>query len=202
MFDLKKLNDIDIKDIQRSLANIDTKTLQDDLMKRKDIVLNIVLILSTFFGAQFLWSNTQRSITQMKKQTAELEEKSQTILNLEEEKQRSTNFLDKFPQGFSGFTAVIDRVSILADQTNVTIISFVPKAPQETDLLTTHQVEFSVTTSSYTNMIQFIQNIESSQENMRVNSWTVSPEQQRAQDKQQKMIYKILISSIELKNEK
>jgi hypothetical protein len=202
MFDLKKLNDIDIKDIERSLKNIDMKTLQDDLMKRKDIVLNIVFILVTFFGAQFLWNNTQQSLSQMKQQLTQLEEKNEIILMLEEENQKIKNFIENFPQGFPSFTAVIDRVSILADEANTTIISFSPRTPVENDLFATYQVEFSMTAPHYDNITQLLKKIEQSKENMRIDSWSASPEQQRGQEDFQKIIYKIIISSIQLNNDK
>ncbi len=202
MLDLKKLNDIDIKDIERSLKNIDMKTLQDDLIKRKDIVFDIILIFATFFGAQFLWTNTQRSISQIKQEISHLEEKNQTILILENNKQEINEFMNNFPQGFPSFTAVIDRVSVLADEANVTIASFKPKTPDENELFTIYQVEFSMTTPQYQDITKLIKKIEESEQNMRIDTWSAKTEQQRGQEETKKIIYHVIISSIYLNHDK
>ncbi|MDP8266685.1 MAG: hypothetical protein P9M07_07050 [Candidatus Aceula meridiana] len=211
MIDLKKLNEIDIKTLFKPdtfQGALNFEQLQNNLFKRKDILINIVLVLATLFGINAVIKNKNAESTLLKTEIEELEKKTDAIAEYEKQEKVKNNFMASVPKGFSGFTDVIDKVSVLADEAGVKIRSFDPAESQESDFFVTEKVGFLVSADNYNDMLSFVNKIETSEEGLRIDSWS-NNEKRRVRQKINEIKkeeasedYILRLSSIRLKNAK
>ena len=206
MIDLKQLNQIDIKTLINFDAlqgGIDFNQLQNSLWRRKDVLINIALICLTIWGANAILKNKNTETTQLKTEIEELTKKTDAIVDYEKQEKIKNDFVTNAPKGFDGFTNIIDKVSVLANEANVQILSFDPDAAGKNDFFVLEKVGFLISADRYRNMLSFVKKVETAEESLRIDYWSNT---EKSRGRQKTVMgdgaknYILHLSSITLKN--
>ncbi len=165
---IDKLQKIDIKDIK---AAIDMQAVQDTLLKRKDLVIDVFLIIVTLFVINFIFSSRQKTSQEMTLKIKNLEKKSVTIQVYENRTKKLDKLIDSAAKGFSSPTTIINAISEITQKLNIKISSFNPDKLENLDEYTKQTVKFNFS-GTFQNMLQLIYQIENYKRNLRIDSWS------------------------------
>jgi len=206
MIDLKQLSQFDIKSLLKPetfQVDINFTQLQGILLKRKDILINIALVIVTLWGVNTILKNKTAETDRLKTEIEELAEKADAIIDYEKQKKINSAFDANTPKGFEGFTDLINKVSVLANSANVQILSFNPEEAERTDSFVREKVRFSIFAENYQNMLSFVQGIETAEEGLRIDYWSsLETGNDRGSKKGEgSKNYMLSLSSIKLNNE-
>ena len=163
------LNKIDIKDLQK----IDLSQIQETLLKRPDVLIQLIIIavtltilIKTVSGKIIEASQFQNTLLELKKKVAVI--KKHDALQKE-----YTKFISKLPEGASA-PDLLDRVADLAGEHGVQIISISPAQELKKKYHTQTVLSVSAAAGDYKDMVAFIHKIETSPFNLRVDRWVGS----------------------------
>lgn len=211
MIDLKKiiqnLQEIDLNkiDLNVDLKTIDMQSIQNNLLKRKDILINTVIILATLFVVNGIFSNQKKESRNIENQIKELEEKSIVIKTYEAREKKLNEFLEKSQKGYLGATAVINAVSEIAQSRDIKILSFVPDKLKTFDDYTEQTVKF-IFSGSFENALRFVHKIETYENNFRIDMWRKEDPTKNTFEPQEIdddfISWEMIITSINLKQDK
>lgn len=172
MLTLKDLSEYDIK-------NVDVGKLIKDLMNRKDILVNIAVILVTLFLFKKVVGVQNKTIIQLKSQTANIKEKMDALADYEAIKKQADNYIDKLPQGIGRVDNIVEKVNELAVSRGIKILSFTPSGKNKDDFYEITRVKLSIEAPRYEDAAYFVSDIEKSDLNLRVENWSISLGQRR-----------------------
>jgi len=193
--DLLKL---DIKDLQK----IDYKKLVEELRKRPDALINIVVVLITAIIFFNLTSSHQKESKKLKRDIKKLTEKVEEIDRFNKAQQELDSFLDTLP-GALPEDEFVNTLTDLAVKRNIQIESFSPTNTKSTPFSDTITIELNLSLDSYKNLWLFIHDIENSQYALKINNWQgymtqVYSQQNQFISRQQKPAKAVINSRISL----
>lgn len=166
---IQKLKNIDISNID--LSKIDAKSIQDSLIRRKDILIDLILIFVTVFAIQTLLKTSEGRVKTLSQELAQLEEKQRSATTFEKTKADFDALRKTIPAGFETETEIIRTVLNLAQAQGVKVLDYTPTASLADEYSSVQNVNF-VFESSYPQILTFIQSIEKNKENLFIISWT------------------------------
>ncbi len=176
---VEKLKNINFDNFD--LSKIDLAAYRASLMKRKDIALDIVIILITIFAARYLLFYSQTKTTSLNTALAQLEEKQKVVRTLEVENEKFDALASKIPPGLTTETEIIKNVLTLAEAKGVNVIDYAPAKPETTDYFITQSVEFTFE-STYDQMMSLLSSIEQYDKNLHLQSFAKGMERGYSQN--------------------
>ena len=164
--DLKSLSQIDIKNLQ----NIDFGKLKDQIQKRPDILVNILLIPITLFAIIYIYTGQQKKANSLRYKITELKQKVDAVKHRDDTQKEYDEFVKKFPESLPG-DKLIDKLSDLAVSYNVQVSSFSPTKEKTAGSVKITSVTINIVADSYADIVQFVKAIESSAYTLRISKW-------------------------------
>ncbi|MFA5060226.1 MAG: type 4a pilus biogenesis protein PilO [Candidatus Omnitrophota bacterium] len=167
---------MDIQNIGRELsqidiAKIDVGKLSQSLKQRKDILLNIAIVVATFLLAGNIFENLKVQEAKLRSDISGFATKNDAIKNYEKSRKNLDDLLASFPSGFSDAGQMMDKINEFAILHSIQISSFTPKDGQQTDFYDTVGIQLSASAASYENIAFFIRDIENSPYGLRIEHW-------------------------------
>ncbi len=163
---IDKLQSVNIKD----LKGVDLSEARDKLKSRPNVLIIIGLVLVTGTGVVLLYFNFMQRSMKIAQTTKTYKEQWESAKVSKTVKAKYDKFVADFPKKIS-IDDLIDKVSAFAIQQNVQIIAFSPAQEVSDDYTKISKINIDVSTESYGDLIQFMQNIEQSPYAIRVDSW-------------------------------
>ena len=163
---LKDLSQIDIKD----LKNINLNQLRDNIQKRPEVLINILLIVAALFVIIYMFTAQQNKLKRLKNAVALMKEKLEVVKSLETAQQANGEFIKAFPQTIPS-DRLVDKISDFAEAHNVQVVSFLPAKQKSNDILEYTTVTLTVSSSEYQDIVLFIKDIEESPYAWKVERW-------------------------------
>ena len=211
---IKKLQSIDLNDLQNikldfDFSQFDFKSFRESLIRRKDILIDIILIVVTIFAVRYLFMFRSDKMHMTQSTLSQLEEKQKAAGALEKEEENLAAFKKNLPEGLATETEIIKTILGLAQAQSINVIDYTPADPQMTEYYSIQSVNFTLE-SSYAEMITLVRLIEKYKKNLRIDSLkkeaageTPGRNQQTAEAGQNSVIrWRISVSSITVKYEK
>lgn len=193
---IKKLSQIDIND----LRNIDIHQIKDAILKRPDVLVNILLIVLSLSGIIFLYTSKTQALKTMKSQINEKRSKIDIVKTQKVLEKEFKEFTEQYPKPLSS-DKMIDRISELALSNNLQITSISPAVGKSNAFLEHTTVRFEITASDFNNMMLFMKDIEQSAYLLRVEDWRGNMEERISQPKtaeETAKIEKSIVAQIEI----
>lgn len=159
--DLSKLEPKDLKNL------INQGQLQSMIAGSPVILLNIILICATIGAIVFAFQSYTRTTAEMEQQIAALEEKSLALEKLNIAKGNFDEFKTVIPKTISE-NKLIQLLSEIALRSGVQIISFSPAQSTQNIFLNLTNVEVTIASVNYQDIIRFMHDIETSIYSIRV----------------------------------
>ncbi|GEM_PF-3256438 len=164
---ISDLSKIDIKDI-------DFNKLKDRLLDRKDLLIQIGLVVVFLIIISSLFKNSQVEVGKFKSQMADLQSKTSVVAEYNKTNEDASAFLKEAPPPLSE-DQIINFVTDLADKNNVKILTFSPAKVEDEEVLSTTMLQFSLETKEYKDMVHFIADIERSKNLLQIKTCTAQP---------------------------
>lgn len=168
MMKIPDISKIDIKDI-------DVAKIQAELLHRKELVIQVGLVLVSLVVGIWAFNGSQAEIAKYKSQIVSLQAKTGAIEEYNRTQQEVKNFVSKVPDPVSE-DKIIDLVTDLAGKNSVKILTFNRAEVEKKDTLVTTTVNFSLVTDSFANIIRFIFDVEKSKDFMQIWTCTIEPQ--------------------------
>lgn len=165
---IQKLKSIDLSNID--LSKIDTKSIQASLVRRKDILIDLILIVVTIFVVQSLLKTNESRTKTLNQELAQLEEKKKSVTAFEKTQTDFDALKKTIPIGFETETEIIRTVLNLAQAQGVKVLDYTPTASLADEYSSVQNVNF-IFESSYPQILKFMQSIEKNEENLFITSW-------------------------------
>lgn len=163
---IDKLQSVDIKD----LKSIDFAQVQTNIKSKPEILIIIVLIVFSLSATIYLYSN----FTKKNKEFAEKKKTYQEQLESADQNEIIKQKYDKFVKEFPAKIVVddlIDKLSVFAITHNIKIISFSPAQEQEGEFSKTVTININFSAEKYTDLINFMKDIEQAPYAIRIETW-------------------------------
>lgn len=165
--DLKDLNNIRIED----LKNIDANDIKEFFVRRMDISIIILLIITIIFVIIMIRGNEKKALKTTELQVTEMKEKLEASENFKLAQSKYDRFIDNFPKSINS-DQLSDKISEIAAQNDVLILSFSPQKTRISDIFEFSTVKISITSEKYENIVSFTKSIEESPYALRIEQWT------------------------------
>jgi len=165
-----QLNNIDLDDLQ----NINYKSLAINIIEnRKDILANIILIVFTIL---YVISTNSESAKQLKNLISEhgiMQKKSEALVKLQHSENAIKRYIKKVPAAIPG-DRLIATLNDLAIKSTIHIITYSPGETAISSLSETTMLDITVSALEYSNLWEFMKNLENSEYAIRVNYWSAN----------------------------
>lgn len=161
------ISKMDINDLQ----NINYEKLFKDIRQKPDKIIGVSACLLAVFLSFNIFNKTQTKKRAYQIKTFEMEEKSKIIDEFNTAQADLKNFLTSVPPKLTE-NEFINKITDIAVSHNVKIDSF---SKNEDNTLSNHSLislEISALVSTYEDLYQFINDIETANSSIRVNSWS------------------------------
>jgi len=168
---LQKLNSVKVEDIK----NIDVSQLKDNVTKRPDILINIILVIVTLFVASHLHSNRGNENKRLKSEVEKAKKTLITVNQLTKTKEKFDKLIKNFPEPLTE-EALIKLLSGFAVKHSIQVISFSPAEKKIYSHWETDSLNLKLSTDNYKNYLKFIKDIENDPHTIRVTSWSIKPQ--------------------------
>ena len=164
---LKNLNKITLDD----LKNIDWARVKGYLQSRPDLAINILLVVITFV---VMVTSFQKYINARKSSESEIAllKKKQTVLDKLTHTQKQYDRFIKDVQTVITGDQLIEILSKLALQRDIQILSFSPAKTKSNKFVNLTSVEVNIASENYTNIVLFVNDIESALYSIRIEKWS------------------------------
>ncbi|MBU0469165.1 MAG: hypothetical protein KKD07_07215 [Candidatus Omnitrophica bacterium] len=163
---LKDLSNIKIED----LKNIDVNDIKDFFQKRLDISIIILLIIVILFVIIGIRGSEKKDLLKTEAQVTEMKEKLEAAENYKLTQANYDRFINNFPKSINN-DQLSDKISELAAQNDVLILTFSPQNTKISDIIEFSTVSISITSEKYENIIAFTNSIENSPYSLRIEKW-------------------------------
>lgn len=167
MLSLSDLKNYDVK-------NIDATKLLRNLQSRRDILINLVVLVATLFAIAKIYENRTIAARTLNTQIKALEEKVKAIVAYEDSKAKLDQFIATLPTGLGGPSEIVEKINSLAIMHNIQIFSLAPSTTTAADTYSKIIFRLSVAAPKYEDLGQFVADIENGKHNLRVDRWTAS----------------------------
>jgi len=204
---IEKLQNIDVKDLKdlKNLKNIDVSQIKEKLQSRPDLLINLVLIITTLFAVFYTYKKNTTEAKMLKAEVGQLEQRMVVVEQGDRSQEEYDNFLTSFPESLPS-DQIINKLSEFAGIHNIQILSFSPANAREENFTEQTTVQLNISSESYVDIVRFIKAIEDSPFSIRVDKFTSTTRSNPRQTRQQVDISqatiieaKIEIASITLK---
>ena len=165
---ISDLNKIDIK-------NIDLMKLKDQLLGRKDLLIQIGICFVTFMLIVSSLNKSQSELRDIKSKMATLKAKTSSIDDYNNSSKDMNQFLKKIPPSLSE-GQVVDRVTDLAVKHHIKIMSVNPLDSKDEESSTKLTLLFLLQASDYAEMVRLIHGIEQSENLLQIKSCSAQPQ--------------------------
>ena len=162
------LNKIDIKDI-------DVAKLKDQLLERKDIVIQMALGVMTVVIAFLIFNRGQAEIKEYKSKISTLQAKTGVIDEYNRTQADIKGFLGKVPDVVPA-DKIINLVTDLAGKNDVKILTFSQADVKKERSLVTTSISFSLVANSFVSMARFMADIENGKDFLQLWSCDMVPQ--------------------------
>ncbi|MCA9398720.1 MAG: hypothetical protein KC618_03140 [Candidatus Omnitrophica bacterium] len=175
---IKRLNNIDIKDIKNFIKNVDFKNidyhaLKDRVAGRPDILISISLIAVCLFVIMYIWGNYRTNVSGVKAKVREMKEKLVLVEERTKLDAEYQSFIDSIREPVQE-DQLGQRIAEIAFQNEIDIVS----VSETTEISNEHgrlvNIEMDVATKNYDDLVSFIRDIEKSKFALRVDKWEAS----------------------------
>lgn len=164
---IKKLSSITADD----LKNIDWASMKNYLLSQPGLLINILIISMTVSIIVATFRSHVKLTKTLKTKVTELKEKAEALDKFELAQVEYKKFLKNIPQTISE-NRLIEMLSGIAFNRDVRIVSFSPANRSSNRFVNLTNVEITVTSKNYTDIIRFINDIENSTYAIRLGGWT------------------------------
>lgn len=162
------LSKLDVKDI--NVAKI-----KDQILERKEIAIQVLLGVVSFFVAVSMFNQSQGQIKQYKLKIASLQAKTGSIDQYNTTQTDVKDFLSKVPDPVSE-DKIINLVTDLAGKNGVKIITFTQADVQKNNTMQITTLIFSLVADSFSGMVRFMADIENGKDFLQIWSCDVDPQ--------------------------
>lgn len=175
------ISKMDINDLQ----NINYEKLFKDIRQKPDKIIGVSACLLAVFLSFNIFNKTQTKKMTYRIKTFEMEEKSKIIDEYKAAQSELENYLKSVPPKLTE-NEFINKITDIAVSNNVKIDSFSKNEDNSASNHSLITLEISALVNTYQNLYQFINDIETTNSSIRVNSWsgnlTSANSQRRADD--------------------
>lgn len=211
--DIKKLQDIDIKQVIQYVRGINIEQIREVLQTRPDLIIKAVLIGLTLFSSTRILGSYSGTARKLGTEIKTMQEKLDAIEESKRIQKEYDDFTADFPESILP-DQLISTLSEFAARHNVQILSFNPTTEptkKKDEFMEFASVEIHVASERYEDLVLFIKDIEDAPYTLRVDQLSgqmgtmTTPRQTRqgkaAGPQEQKLIEaKIEIGSVKLKD--
>lgn len=159
----------DLKNV--NIKKIEIAKIRAYLLKRQDILMNLTAVLLTVFMMFKIFSSQQEQAQNLKIQVNQMEKKIAVIAKYDRASQELNAFVESLPIGIPE-SALIDKMTDFAEKSNIHIVTFSPMQTEENEFYQHNRVALQISANQYKDFLRFIQDIESSSLNLRVDQWS------------------------------
>ncbi|HOW36246.1 MAG TPA: type 4a pilus biogenesis protein PilO [Candidatus Omnitrophota bacterium] len=167
MITLKDLSEYDVK-------NLDIKKIVQNIRQSRELMINIVIVFTTFFLAIQIIDKSSKEISSLKIKVADLEKMSKAITEYKNADEALTLFLNASPKGLTETEAIINKINNYAIKHDIQILSFTPAQQENRENLKKTGVTFDFKANRYEDIGLFIYDIENADYNFRIEQWSAS----------------------------
>ena len=171
---ITNLNQIDIAKMDISdLQNIDYQKLLASVRKKPDIAISISCVIIAIFLSFNIFMRVESQGKTLTTKNAEMEAKLKILTEYKTAQSELQTFLGALPPKITE-NNFINIITDLAVKNNVQIDSFSPAQNRNDPVYDLTIINLSASAKNYLNVQLFIKDIENSNANIRINSWSGS----------------------------
>ncbi len=163
---INQLNSIDVK-------SIDFSRINEEVFQRKDILVNAGVILLSVYFLFNIMGDRKDNISAHQEEIEVLQRKVSVVEELENTKGKIHQLLNSVSVGPSDVSSLINLINDFAIKHKVQILSFVPSGAEQTEYFEKINLDLSIASDSYANIGSFVYDIETSNKNLRIETWSV-----------------------------
>ncbi len=185
---ISDLSKIDLKDI-------DLKKIQESLLQRPELLINLGI---AFFAGILIFNIVGGRMNEAKKlkgKMAEQKKKVAAIKTHEVTQKEFKELIDHLPAGILE-DSLVDHLTDFAGKRNIQIQSFSPANKTQKNYYTQMTVLLKVAAKNYKDMILFLNDIESSPYNLRIDRWTGTMEAEKDEGKEGIIVAQLEINAV------
>ena len=168
--DIKKLNQINIKDIPELLKSIDVIQIVQSL-KQKGSFINIILMSITLLLSALIFTSNQKKSAKLYQKIPDLETKLGVVKQYDSIQKDYVTFKKNFQKPIAA-NELIEKISELGSLNNVQILSLSPSRERNDGYLDIFSLQVSANSSSYEGIVNFIKSIEELPFAIRLKEWS------------------------------
>ena len=161
---LSELKDLDLK-------NLDLDQIKENLLQRKDLLINIGLVVVTVILCLFIFNKNRSAAATVHAKFVNMQGKTDVIAKHQQSLDKVKAFKEQFPAALNE-NDIVDLVTNSAVKNKVQILSYSPAQEASAGLYDRLTMQFIFTVTEYADMIRFIYDIERTPGALRVESWT------------------------------
>ena len=162
------MNLSDLKELD--LKNLDLDQIKDNLLERKDLLINIGLVVVTIVLCFLIFNKNRSAAVAMQAKFLNMQGKTDVIAKYQQSLDKVKGFKEQFPAAMNE-NDIVELVTNSAVKNKVQILSYSPAQETNAGLYDRLTMQFIFTVTEYADMIQFIYDIEHMPNALRVESW-------------------------------
>lgn len=193
---LSDLSKIDIKNID--LKNIDINKLKDQLLDRKELLVQVVLVLVTFLMVLSIFNKSQAEVKRLNTQIAGLKAKENDIKSFTKSRDEIKAFSKNVPTPLLE-DQVIGFITDLADKHKIKILTISPAKVDNKESLSMTTLQFALVANEYKDMVRFITSIEHSKNLLQIKSCIAGADSEAGKDGNRLINFSIEVVSVRVK---
>ena len=151
--------------------NVDMARIQEKFLQRPHLIINMIFIAGTLLSIYHIHSTRKMELVNMKQQIEDLNGKLKAVTNLDATQKNLNDFVKNLPQGMPT-AQIISKLTDFAVAHDVQILSFSPAVEEEKPLYKRINVHLDFSTATYSDMVLFIHDIETSPYTLRIEQWS------------------------------
>lgn len=165
---LKELKEIDIQDLKEL---IDLSELKEKLLEHKEILIAIVIVGISFVVCLSLFKGRQLEIRRLREDITLIEKKIPLAKAYKENQAQLNQFKKDFPPALAA-NKLVELLNNMAAQHKINILSFSPAQDRSDTLYNQTSIQIQVSAENYTQLVQFVTEIEQSSYAIRLDQWS------------------------------
>lgn len=164
----------------RNLGSFDLKSMNLIhwwylLRRHRELMIYSGMVIGTLIVGVQMIGQQNIKIETMQRELASLEDKDKVISEYENTKKTVEDYMKSLPQGTVEMDSIINLINEFARNRDIQIQSFSPSGDRRSlDYYDVVYLELNVRTVDYKDLVLFIQDIEDSTYNLRIENWTVN----------------------------
>ena len=167
------MNLSDLKHLE--LKDLDLEQIKDNLLERKDLLINIGLVVATILVCFTVFNNNRKAAATAQAKVLQMQGKTDVIAQHQQSLDKTKEFKEQFLPTLSE-NDIVELVTNLAIKSKVQVLSYSPAQEASSGIYNRLTMQFIFTATEYADMLQFIYDIEHTPNALRVESWTGGPE--------------------------